>query len=59
MPSVFPALVLAATLNAPGTPAVPIDSVFAHLPEAHATRLTGPITIDGVLDEPVWKQAEA
>jgi hypothetical protein len=54
----LPALVLAAAITPSGTSTVPIDSVFAHLPDVHAVRLQGPINIDGVLDEPVWQQAE-
>ena len=51
-------ILLLATASAGAPAATPSDSLFAHLPEIHAVRLTSPITIDGVLDEPVWSQAE-
>ncbi len=36
-----------------------LDSVFAALPDVHAVRASGPITVDGVLSERVWQAAPA
>jgi hypothetical protein len=38
--------------------ASPMDSVFAHLPEIHAVRLTSPVVIDGQLTEPIWQSPD-
>ena len=51
-------ILMLAAASAGAAPSSPSDSLFAHLPAIHAVRLTSPITIDGVLDEPVWQQAE-
>jgi hypothetical protein len=50
-------VIVLATAPAPAPAANSIDSLFAHLPDIHATRLTAPVTIDGLLNEEVWKQA--
>ncbi len=36
----------------------PIDVEAAPRPEAHAVRTANPILVDGILDEPVWLQAQ-
>lgn len=45
----------AETAGAPDTLAAPSASAAARF-EVHAVRLTGPVVIDGVLDEPVWTE---
>ncbi|MBI1799334.1 MAG: carbohydrate binding family 9 domain-containing protein [Candidatus Eisenbacteria bacterium] len=52
MLNLIPMIVLATV-----PPSIPIDSVFAHLPEMHAMRLAAPVVIDGGLAEPVWQKA--
>jgi len=54
----FHALSILMLATAPATAPAVGDSLFAHLTDIHAVRLTAPITIDGVLNEPVWHQAE-
>ena len=54
----FHALSILMLATAPATAPAVGDSLFAHLTDIHAVRLTAPITIDGVLNEPVWQQAE-
>ncbi|MDX1646377.1 MAG: DUF5916 domain-containing protein [Longimicrobiales bacterium] len=49
------ALLLAAPTGSAGQ--TPIDLDSAPRPTASATRATGPVQVDGVLDEPTWSEA--
>ena len=48
-------VILAAQTPAATTP----DSLMTFHPPIHAYRLTSPVTVDGILNEPVWTEAEA
>jgi hypothetical protein len=60
MRPVLPALILfaAAVQLQAQNPVRPVADHDRDAPRASATRLTGSIHIDGVLDEPQWRSAE-
>ncbi|HTK32540.1 MAG TPA: DUF5916 domain-containing protein [Candidatus Saccharimonadaceae bacterium] len=54
----FAASLLSVTLLATTPQVARCDSMFAQLPELHARRLAGAITVDGLLNEPEWQTGE-
>ena len=49
---------LALIVLAAAPPSAASDTVDSTPPPVRAARLTGPVTVDGVLDEPIWQTAE-